>query len=154
MFKTYFGEWTTGRLARLPWLGYALGLFGAMMLIGILVGGGAGLMMGMSGDPAEAEARMEDMMGGIGPVVMVLMVILGLVISVASLNINAKRFRDMGLPGGWTLLGVIVVSFVVAALFGETISNLVGLVLLLVMALVPTGAFGGGAGPEPREDRF
>ncbi len=153
MWEIFFGGIQTGRLARLPYLGYSillnLVLF-AIMLGGIMLVGGTERL---SGDPAAMQAWMAEHLGIAG--LFVIMVIL-FAAMFASLNMTAKRLRDMGLPGWLGVLGLFVISLVVAMLFGggapsaageAPTMNLVGagvqFVILLFLLLVPSDTFGG-----------
>ncbi len=108
MLNIYFGEWGSGRLQRLPYLGYhvlimflvvfiAIGLVFAMGLLGSL----------MSGNIKEIENIMGNQLGILASV---LFTILILSMIIGQINIFAKRIRDMGLPVIWTILGIIVIS--------------------------------------------
>lgn len=115
MLKTYFGEWGTGRLQRLPYLGYHILLtllVFAIVFGGIMAVGTTENLMG--GDIAETQAMLMDKFG-----IIAIIGIVGLVFItvIGQINILGKRIRDMGLPVLWTILGIIVVSMVVNIAF-------------------------------------
>jgi len=115
MLKTYFGEWGTGRLQRLPYFGYHILLtiivmaiiFGSIMIVG-------SMQSMMDGSIAETQTMLLEkfgMLGIIGLITLVFVAILGQV------NILGKRLRDMGLPVLWTILGIVAVSLVLNVIF-------------------------------------
>jgi len=115
MLKTYFGEWGTGKLQRLPYLGYHVLLivlvmaivFGSIMLVSTMENL-------MSGSIAETQIMIMEkfgILGVIGILLLIFVTILGQV------NILGKRLRDIGLPVLWTILGIIVVSMVLNVIF-------------------------------------
>ena len=115
MLKTYFGEWGSGKLQRLPYLGYHVLL---MVIVFVLIFGGIFAMGAsesiMGGDIAATQAMLMDKFGilaMLGIFVIMFAALLGQV------NILGKRIRDMGLPVFWTILGIILLSMVLNILF-------------------------------------
>ena len=110
MLKTYFGEWSTGKLQRLPYLGYHLLLM--VLIIAIIMGtiftiGAAENFIG--GNLAETQKMLMDKFGFVaiaGIVTLIFIVMLG------QLNILGKRIRDMGLPVLMTILGIMLISLI------------------------------------------
>jgi uncharacterized membrane protein YhaH (DUF805 family) len=96
MLKTYFGEWGTGKLQRLPYFGYHILLIVLIMAIifaTIFAVGAAENFMG--GNLAETQKMLMDKFGFVaiaGIMFLIFAAMLGQV------NILAKRIRDMGLP--------------------------------------------------------
>lgn len=154
MFRTLFGDLTSGRLARLPYLGYLallmlIGfgvLFGMIMLV-------SGIERAMGGDLQQTQAMLMEKFGVIGMIATVLFL---LALSFANLNLAAKRIRDMGLPGWWTVLGIVVLTMAVGFLFPgqmveqpggqmvmqpSLVSNAVQLVILAALLLIPSDTF-------------
>ena len=115
MLKTFFGEWGTGRLQRLPYLGYHIllmvlimaSIFGAIMLVGTIEN-----IMG--GSLEEIQTMLLDKFGIIGIIGIVALVFITLL---AQVNILGKRIRDMGLPVLWTILGIVAISMVLNVIF-------------------------------------
>jgi uncharacterized membrane protein YhaH (DUF805 family) len=115
MLKTYFGEWGTGKLHRLPYLGYYVLLmvlvmaiiFGSIMLVGKLESI-------MDASIVETQAMLMDKFGILG-IIGILVLVFGTI--AAQINILGKRIRDMGLPVLWTILGIIVLSMVLNIIF-------------------------------------
>jgi len=115
MLKIFYGEWGTGKLQRLPYLGYHLLLM--VLIIAIIMGtiftvGAAENFIG--GNLAETQKMLMDKFGFVaiaGIMVLIFAAMLG------QINILGKRIRDMGLPVLWTILGIIVVSMVLNIAF-------------------------------------
>ena len=115
MLKTYFGEWGTGRLQRLPYLGYHIllmvlvvaSIFGAIMLVGTIEN-----IIG--GSIEETQTMLLDKFGIIG-IIGIMLLIFGTMLG--QINILGKRIRDIGLPVLWTILGIIVVSMVLNVIY-------------------------------------
>ena len=115
MLKIYFGEWGTGKLQRLSYLGYHILLMVmiiAIIFAGIFAVGATENLMG--GNIIETQNILMDKFG------------IAAILSIASLmlialfgqvNILGKRIRDMGLPVLWTILGIIAVSLVLNVVF-------------------------------------
>ncbi|WP_295586290.1 DUF805 domain-containing protein [uncultured Lamprocystis sp.] len=108
MFRAYFGGLRTGRLGRLPFLGFLLLLSVLFVLYGLGIAFGVGL--------AEQLIRMDlsaapgDLLEQIDVTALALLGPLFLVFGFAKANLLAKRIRDMGLPGWWTLLVIALAA--------------------------------------------
>lgn len=115
MLKIYFGEWGSGKLQRLPYLGYYILLMVLVMLI--IVGGifavGAGESI-MGGNIAATE---DLLMAKFGAVALFGIVVIMFLAMLGQLNILGKRIRDMGLPALWTILGIIAISLILNVIF-------------------------------------
>jgi len=115
MLKIYFGEWGSGKLQRLPYLGYYILLMVIVFVIifgGIFAVGAGETIMG--GDIAATQAMFMDKFGILaimGIVALMFIAMLGQV------NILGKRIRDMGLPVLWTILGIILLSMMLNVIF-------------------------------------
>lgn len=115
MLKIYFGEWGTGKLQRLPYLGYHILLMILVMAIifaSVMAVGAMENMMG--GSIAETQTMLMNKFGIIG---IIGIVVLAFVTMLGQVNILGKRIRDMGLPVLWTILGIIVVSMILNLIF-------------------------------------
>lgn len=140
MFQTLFGDVQNGRLKRLPFVGWYLVVLllalVAAFLIGIAIAATAQVAGGGMADMETAKAMLVERFGPVGIVVTVAVFA---VLWLADLNLMAKRFRDMGLPGWWTLLGVLLASGLLAQL-GQGLATTFSLLVLIVLVSVPTGA--------------
>ena len=115
MLKIYFGEWGTGTLQRLSYLGYHILLMViivAIVFAGIFAVGATENLMG--GDIVETQKILMDKFG---IAAMLSIAALMLIALFGQVNILSKRIRDMGLPVLWTILGIIAVSLVLNVVF-------------------------------------
>ena len=115
MLKIYFGEWSTGKLQRLPYLGYHILL--VVMIIAIIFAGifAVGAMENlMGGNIAETQKILMDKFGITAILSIAALMLIALF---GQVNILGKRIRDMGLPVLWTILGIIAVSLVLNVVF-------------------------------------
>lgn len=146
MLGTYFGEIKTGKLKRLAYLGYSILLniivlaivFGAIAFV-------AGIENLSAGNLQETQAKL---MQNFGRPAMIAFLLFGAFVAFANANLMAKRFRDMGLAGWWSVLAVIVLSAVVGTVFQnpdpETpalIPGILNAVVWIILLLVPSNAF-------------
>ena len=115
MLKVYFGEWGSGRLKRLPYLGYYVLLM--VIAVAIIVGVIASASFAETRGGVDIAATQAALMEKFGVVAIIGFVVLVTAMVIAQLNILAKRIRDMGLPAVWTILGIIAVSLVLNILF-------------------------------------
>lgn len=139
MLKPLFGDTATGRLARLPYLGYwiLLGLLSVVIAIGI--GASIGVAENaIGGDIQEAQAQLREHLG-LPAVVLIFAV--GMLLLFANLNLMAKRLRDMGLPAWWVVLGFVVISAVLSGGISEQASGGLYFVFWLALLLIPTDMF-------------
>lgn len=139
MFKNIFGDIRKGRLLRLPYLGYSLLLlvliFVFMISIGLMIGS-AEQMMGGNLQQAQDQLRAQFTL----PFIIIYLLIM-IVFLFAGLNIMAKRIRDMGLPGWWTILGIFILSIVVIAFVSEQAGSVLNTVAWLALLLLPGETF-------------
>lgn len=115
MFNTYFGDWRTGKLQRLPYLGYHLLMI--VLIVAIILGTvfAAGVAENfIGGNLVEAQKMLMDKFGFVaiaGIMVLIFAAMIG------QINLLAKRIRDMGLPVLWTIVGIIFVSLLLNVAF-------------------------------------
>lgn len=115
MLKIYFGEWGSGKLQRLPYLGYHILLMVLVLLIifgGIFAVGTTENLMG--GDIVQTQKFLMDKLGIVAIIAIVAIMFTAML---GQVNILGKRIRDMGLPVLWTILGIIVVSILLNLIF-------------------------------------
>ena len=154
MFKTYFGDITSGRLLRLPFLGYIVLL--QVLFIALVMAGAASLGLAenlVGGDLTQAQQMLAEKFG------LPAMIIIGIVVAAvifATLNLEAKRIRDMGLPGWWTLLAVWIISSVIIVtvnvafgsdpVISKSISSAISAIGALALIFIPSDTFSGNNG--------
>ena len=140
MWNVYFGEFGTGRLKRLQYLGYML-LLAALMLgfmFALVFAIGAGEQL-VGGDLQQAQ---DKLLGWFGVPATILVALLGLAVLVAKLNIMAKRIRDMGLAGWWLALALLLAAGGASVSTShETGSAAFGIFTILLL-LIPSDTFG------------
>ena len=152
-FRNLFGEVSTGRLNRMQFIGYTFLVMALMMLLVF----GAILAVGTAERAAdnvqEFQAMMADKFGM--PLVIGTMVV-GSIFTFASLNLTAKRVRDMGLPAWTTVLVLVLIGVIIGSFFpGEMItidgvqrmqpsliSSTFQAVIFLALSLIPGNTFG------------
>jgi uncharacterized membrane protein YhaH (DUF805 family) len=160
MWNVYFGEWHSGRLKRLPYLGYDLLIW---MLSFVII---FGLIMLAGGFENVVS---PDALAGVGILGMIFFFLFFIGALVANLNIMAKRIRDMGLPAWKSVLGIILVSIVLELLFpaqqmeisavatqtpegfnsavdanastGSVVTQVFNLIIFLCLIFIPSDAF-------------
>ena len=143
MINVLFGDVKTGRLMRLQYLGYSLLLSFLMLGFGlaIVLAIGAGEHI-IGGDLQQAQDKLREMFTL--PFMIVFAVVMPLFVF-AGFNLLSKRIRDIGLPGWWTLLVIVVLesvaSYAVSNEVGSGLHSLVWIVLLLI----PTDTFKGSS---------
>jgi uncharacterized membrane protein YhaH (DUF805 family) len=96
----------------------------------------------IGGDLQQAQAKLAEWF------TLPFMVVFGLVVAVfvfAGANIMAKRIRDIGLPGWWSVLAIVVLTGVVSVAISAQASNGLYLLITLALLLIPTDALAKGA---------
>lgn len=141
MWKVLFGDITSGRLARLPFLGYWILLAVIFVVIAVGIGAAIGVAEQMvGGDIPSAQAKLRETLGV--PSLLLISVIAALLLFVDA-NLKAKRIRDIGLPGWWTLLGVVVLGVVISLAVSQQAAQGFSSLILLALLLIPGNAFSG-----------
>ena len=145
MLKTILGDIQSGRLQRLPYLGYYLTIVLLILLAGLGIGVSAGVAERMvGGDLADAQQLIAEKLGVIG---LLLILALFAVLLFAQLNIAVKRVRDIGLAAPWLLLlGVLILVGAVSRLVGPELAGILNLVVFLALLLTPSGTLSKGSG--------
>ena len=140
MLTALFGDITNGRLQRLPFLGYSvlvtLLFFGFVFAVVFAIGAGEKLI---GGDLQQAQDTLAQALGI--PFIIVFALFMAVMLFV-QMNLMAKRIRDMGLPGWWVVLVLVIVSGVVGSMVSEQAGGGLNSVVFLVLLLVPSNAFG------------
>jgi uncharacterized membrane protein YhaH (DUF805 family) len=146
MIKALLGEVNTGRLMRLQYLGYSLLLSLLMLGVGLTVAAavGAGEQV-IDGDLQQAQNLLREALSG--PFLLVFAVLMILFMFIGA-NIMAKRIRDIGLPGWWSVLAIFVLSGLLSNLVSANASNILNSVIWILLLLVPGNALVSGAQPQ------
>ena len=160
MFRTYFGDLRTGRLTRLPFLGYLLLLSVLFTLFGMGIAFGIGVAEYLiRGDlPAARDYLLEQ----VGLAAMLSLALFVLAVAIAKWNLITKRIRDMGLPGWWVLLIIVLADAALAWVMsasGEPLSRtypihaMISGLVTFGLLFIPSGLFSPKAPPEPIETK-
>ena len=164
MKEIFFGAWREGRLKRLQFFGYSI----LLMFISIAVIMGIIMLVGGFGNIMTNSK--SNLFAGMGVITIISFFVFLFVMFVANLNITAKRFRDMGLPGWWSVVTIIFVSWILEMLFpgqstemntqlvennevfsaaieaestsGSMVANIYSLIVYAVLVFVPSDTFG------------
>ena len=142
MIKALFGEVKTGRLMRLQYLGYSvllsLLMFGFGLAVVMIIGVGEHIA---GGDLQQVQDQIREQLTL--PAMLVMAVVMPLFLFIG-LNIMAKRIRDIGLPGWWTVLAIFIVSGVVSYLVSDNAGSIVNTLAWGAVVLVPGNALAKG----------
>ena len=142
MIKALFGEVKTGRLMRLQYLGYSvllsLLMFGFGLAVVMIIGVGEHIA---GGDLQQVQDQIREQLTL--PAMLVMAVVMPLFLFIG-LNIMAKRIRDIGLPGWWTVLAIFIVSGVVSYLVSDNAGSIVNTLAWVAVVLVPGNALAKG----------
>jgi uncharacterized membrane protein YhaH (DUF805 family) len=142
MIKALFGEVKTGRLMRLQYLGYSVLLSLLMFCFGIAVVMAIGVGEHIAGgDLQQVQDQLLEQLTL--PVMLVMAVVMPLFLFIG-VNIMAKRIRDIGLPGWWTVLAVFIVSGVVSYLVSDNAGSIVNTLAWVAVVLLPGNALAKG----------
>ena len=144
MFRGLFGDVTNGRLARLPFLGYWVLIFVLMIAVGIGVTVTFGAAEHLIG--GDLQSAQDQLLGQVGAPAVVAIAIVFVALAFAGLNIQAKRLRDIGLPGWWSVLGILIISSALSFGLSDEAASAFSLLVLIALLLVPTGALGRTSG--------
>ncbi|MGR9072955.1 MAG: DUF805 domain-containing protein [Gammaproteobacteria bacterium] len=132
MFNAFFGDTMNGRMSRLPFLIYSLILDLIVFVFGLLIA----IVTDTFDDLMSGELKnIEDMLGQ--PLTTPYVVVFGLftlLILFCAMNMTAKRFRDIGLPGWVAVLSLIGIEAIVSIMLSQ--QNASGLHFLVWVALV------------------
>ncbi|MCP4284978.1 MAG: DUF805 domain-containing protein [Gammaproteobacteria bacterium] len=140
MLNSFFCDITSGRLARVPFLGYSV----LLLIVFVAIGAGIGVAIGVAehlagGDLQSAQAQLREQFG-IPAILLVSLVATTLVF--VGLNLEAKRIRDIGLPGWWAVLGIFLAGAFISYTVSEQASGSFHSLVYLILLIVPGKTFG------------
>ena len=139
MMTVLFGDIKNGRLQRLQFLGYSLlvSVLTVVIMMGVVVAI-AGAEKFAGGDLQQAQAAIRESLGG---PFMVIFAIFMLVIFFIQANLMAKRIRDMGLPGWWVVLALVIIAGLVGGMMSEQAGGVFQGIVTLILLFVPSNSF-------------
>ena len=140
MLNVLIGDIKNGRLLRLQYLGYSLFLIllFSLFVFGTVLAIGAGEHIILGGDLQQAQAQLQKWFTL--PFIVVFAVFMA-VLSFMSLNIMAKRIRDMGLPGWWIVLILLILEGVVSYFISQQASSGLHTLTWILLVLIPSDLF-------------
>lgn len=147
MFKVLLGDVRDGRLQRLPYLGYSVLVVVLILGFGIAVAviAGVGEQI-IGGDIQAAQDRLREWFAL--PAMLLIMVVMVLFLFMSA-NLMAKRIRDIGWPGWWGVLGIVVLTGIVSSLISEEAGNGLHTLFWVLLLLIPGNIVAGGDGSTP-----
>lgn len=139
MLNVLIGDIKNGRLLRLQYLGYSLFLIFLFVLFAfaVILAIGAGEHI-LGGDLQQAQAQLQEWFSL--PFLLIFIVFMA-VLSFMSLNIMAKRIRDMGLPGWWMVLILLILESVVSYFISQQVSSGLHTLIWILLVLIPSDVF-------------
>jgi len=138
MINTLFKDIKNGRLLRLQYLGYSIliCLIVIIFLASLVFAIGLGEHL-LSGNFQEVQNQIQEWFTLPFLIIFVLFIV---VLLFMSANIMSKRIRDIGLPGWWSILVIIIASMILSILVSEQASQVMHSVIWILLILVPTNA--------------
>lgn len=140
MLRRIFGDTRDGRLNRLEFLGgmAVLLLVGAVATLGVLLALGIPLDSLAGETPPDEEILAEGFSGTAA----LALLMLALTLLMGQLNLWAKRFRDIGLAGWWSVLAAVLVCALVGQLVSEAAGSALNFAIFLALVLIPGSVVG------------
>lgn len=136
-----FGQVTRGKLGRLGFVGASL----LLLLIWFVVVAAILVVAGVSETivGGDLDVAQEAVVARFGLPMVIVMLVVGAGLLFANLNVTAKRWRAMGLPGWLVVALASVLTTTLQTAIDEQAASVFGFVVLLVLVLVPNGALAG-----------
>ena len=143
MLKVLLGNVRHGRLSRLPYLGCSLLIIALMLGFGIAIAVAAGVGEQLvGGDLQQAQDKLREWFAL--PAILLIVLVMSLLLFMSA-NIMAKRVRDIGLPGWWTVAAVVVLTAMVTYWVSDDAGNGLHTIVWIVLLLVPGNAVSAAA---------
>lgn len=143
MLKALFGDVHNGRLMRLQYVGYSLLLSLLMVGFGIAIVAAIGLGEDLIG--GDLQQAQEILRERLTLPYMVVFAAATLLFMFVGANIMAKRIRDIGLPGWWAVLALLVLFIVLSYAVSDYVSSVLQSLVWLVLTLIPGNGLAGGS---------
>jgi uncharacterized membrane protein YhaH (DUF805 family) len=135
-----FFDVANGRIGRLSYLGHSA----LLLLLFLVVGLGIAVAFGVTGHMLNADfhAAHTTVMAAAGVPFIILMIALIGAFLFVSLNLTAKRVRDIGLPGWPVTICYLFAVGLVAQYLSQSVGHALNSLAFLALLLVPGGALG------------
>ena len=143
MLKALFGDVHNGRLMRLQYVGYSLLLSLLMVGVGLVVVAAIGLGEDVIG--GDLQRAQEILRERVTLPHIIAFAVVTLLFMFVGANIMAKRIRDIGLPGWWSVLGLLVLFTVMSYAVPDHVSSILQSLVWLALALCPGNSVAGGS---------
>ncbi|MCK5663555.1 MAG: DUF805 domain-containing protein [Thiotrichaceae bacterium] len=136
MINALLKEIKTGRLLRLQYLGYSLfmGLLVVIFIAALVFAIGAGEHL-LGGNLQDAQNQLREWF------TLPLMIVFGIFMAsmlFIGFNLMAKRIRDIGLPGWWSILVIMIISGALSYAVSQQASSGFHTLIWILLVLVPT----------------
>jgi uncharacterized membrane protein YhaH (DUF805 family) len=143
VLKTLFGDVHNGRLKRLHYVGYSLLLSLFMIGFGFAVVAAIGLGEDFIGGDLQ---QVQDMLRErLTLPYMIVFAVATLLFMFTGANIMSKRIRDIGLPGWWSVLALLVLFTALSYAVSDQISSILQSLVWLLLSLIPGDSVAGGS---------
>lgn len=136
ILQALFGELEQGRLARLPFVLYVSAIHLSLLLFAVGVAMSAGLAEHAAN--LDIEAAQQALSDWMSIPTLLMTGIFALLVLFANFNILAKRIRDIGAPGWWSLLVYVVVRTIAPVIAGGSAGLILDTLLMLVLCFAST----------------
>ena len=139
MFKVLFNEIQQGRLTRLSYIGYSIFLEVLLLLFVVALIFATGIAEHiLGGNLQQIQQQLSNSFSL--PFAIISIIVLG-VIAFSSLNLTAKRLRDIGLSGwGFTLL-LVISSILISSFTAGSFATGFSILVSACLALIPSDRF-------------
>ena len=136
MINALLKEIKTGRLLRLQYLGYSLfmGLLVVIFIAALVFAIGAGEHL-LGGNLQDAQNQLREWF------TLPFMIVFGIFMAsmlFIGFNLMAKRIRDIGLPGWWSILVIMIISGALSYAVSQQASSGFHTLIWILLVLVPT----------------
>jgi uncharacterized membrane protein YhaH (DUF805 family) len=143
VLKTLFGDVHNGRLKRLQYVGYSLLLSLLMIGFGFAVVAAIGLGEDFIGGDLQ---QVQDMLRErLTLPYMIVFAVATLLFMFTGANIMSKRIRDIGLPGWWSVLALLVLFTALSYAVSDQISSILQSLVWLLLSLIPGDSVASGS---------
>ena len=143
MLKALFGDIHHGRLKRLQYVGYSLLLSLLMIGFGFAVVAAIGLGEDFIGGDLQ---QVQDMLRErLTLPYMIVFAVATLLFMFTGANIMSKRIRDIGLPGWWSVLALLVLFTALSYAVSDQISSILQSLVWLLLSLIPGDSVASGS---------
>jgi uncharacterized membrane protein YhaH (DUF805 family) len=128
---------------RLQYVGYSLLLSLLMVGVGLVFVAAIGLGEDVIG--GDLQRAQEILRERVTLPHIIAFAVVTLLFMFVGANIMAKRIRDIGLPGWWSVLGLLVLFTVMSYAVSDHVSSILQRLVWLALSLIPGNSVAGGS---------